>query len=311
FILGNLYTSGIFLGLEEIRYSNMLHYLPAYLTLILSLIFVWVFKLGVTGAITASLISAMTAFVVATRHLKREFEIIIPAPREAIWSVGRLGVVYAISHMLLQLNYKADVLMLQKMRPAAEVGFYSIGVSITEQLWLIPFTIGLVLLSRTANDTDNTGAAQRTALLLRIGVMLGVAGSIVLWLLAPLLVPLVFGKPYIASVPIIQAILPGIVIFIIFRLLESHLAGMGKPYLAIWALVPSLLLNIGLNLWLIPRYGAIGSAWATNISYASATVVYVAIYLRTMKTTLWELFIPGRQDIEKARRIWKERKKKR
>lgn len=310
FILGNLYNSGIFLGLEEIRYSNMLHYLPAYLTLFLSLLFVWVFKLGVTGAITAALISSVVAFVVTTRHLKREFEIKVPAPRNAIWSVGRLGIVYAMSHMLLQLNYKADVLMLQKMRSAAEVGFYSIGVSITEQLWLIPFTIGLVLMSRTANDTDNPGAAQRTALLLRIGIILGVIGSIALWVLAPLLVPVIFGKPYLASVPIIQSILPGIVIFIIFRLLESHLAGKGKPYLALWALIPSLILNIGLNLWLIPRYGAIGSAWATNISYASATIVYVAIYLRTMNTTLWELFVPGRQDIEKAKRLWSERKNK-
>lgn len=297
FILGNIYSSGIFLGIEEIRRSNMLYYIPAYLTLFISIVLVWILKLGVVGAISAALISGVITFSIASSHLINRFGISVPAPRSAILSVGKLGFVYAITHLLLQLNYKADVLLLQKMRLPAEVGFYSLGVSVTEQLWLIPYAMGLVLISRTANDTDPASSAQRTSLLLKTGFLLGAVGSVILWFVAPWVIPLIFGKQFIASVPVVQSILPGIVIFIIFRLLESHLAGMGKPWLAIWALGPSLLVNLILNLWLIPLHGALGAAWATNISYALATIVYVAIYLKTIKTTLRAMFIPTKEEI--------------
>ncbi|MHC4390422.1 MAG: hypothetical protein ACYS22_03785, partial [Planctomycetota bacterium] len=37
--------------------------------------------------------------------------------------------------------------------------------------------------------------------------------------------------------------------------------------LPLWSMLAALA-NVGLNLWLIPRYGALGAAWATGISYA-------------------------------------------
>lgn len=308
FFLGNIYLSGVFLGLDEIRRSNFLYYTPAVFTLVFSALMVFVFKLGVVGAIVAALLGGLLTFLVAVVQLHRRFGIGVPAPRNVLFSLGKLGFVYALSHTLLKLNYKADVLLLQKMCPAAEVGFYSLGVSVTEQLWMIPFAMGLVLMSRTANDRDQELAGRRTALLLKTGLTMGVLGALFLWLLAPLLVPLIFGAPYLASVPVVRAILPGIVIFIVFRLLESHLAGMGKPHLALWALVPSLALNMGLNLWLIPRYGALGAAWATNISYAIAATVYVAIYTKTLRISLFDLFVPTRHDLEKVKQLLAKRK---
>lgn len=309
-ILGNVYSGGVFLGLEEIRRSNRLYYLPATLTLLLNVLLVWWLGLGVTGAIGAVLVSSSAVFGITLFQMVRRFGWVFPAPRDVVMKVGRLGVVYSFTFMLLQLNYKADVLLLQKMRPAAEVGFYSLGVSVSEQLWLIPFAMGMVLMSRTANEANATVSARRTALLLKAGVVLGAAGSVVLWLLAPRLIPLIFGEGFSASTEVVRAIVPGIVVFVVFRLLESHLAGLGKPWLALWALVPSLVINLALNWWLIPGYGALGAAWATNISYSVATVVYTLIYLRHTGTSAMQLFVPSAEDWQLARELLKGRKKR-
>lgn len=40
-------------------------------------------------------------------------------------------------------------------------------------------------------------------------------------------------------------------------------------YLTVWAAV----LNIGLNIWAIPRYGAIGAAWTSLVSYGSIFLI--------------------------------------
>jgi O-antigen/teichoic acid export membrane protein len=42
-----------------------------------------------------------------------------------------------------------------------------------------------------------------------------------------------------------------------------------------WMMIPATLLNVGLNLVLIPRYGAIGAAWATVAAYGFLAVGYL------------------------------------
>ena len=42
----------------------------------------------------------------------------------------------------------------------------------------------------------------------------------------------------------------------------------GKTQMFVWTMVPPVVLNIGLNLWLIPQYGLMGAVWSTVIAYA-------------------------------------------
>ena len=42
----------------------------------------------------------------------------------------------------------------------------------------------------------------------------------------------------------------------------------GKTKMFVWTMVPPVLLNIGLNVWLIPIYGLMGAVWSTMIAYA-------------------------------------------
>lgn len=51
----------------------------------------------------------------------------------------------------------------------------------------------------------------------------------------------------------------------------------GKTHKFVWALVLPVVLNLGLNILLIPKYGLIGAVWATIISYSLAIII--ATYL--------------------------------
>jgi Na+-driven multidrug efflux pump len=55
---------------------------------------------------------------------------------------------------------------------------------------------------------------------------------------------------------------------------------MGKPQLSIYIFVPALILNIVLNLLLIPAYGGLGAAIATNISYLFGAIGYWIVFAR-------------------------------
>lgn len=47
----------------------------------------------------------------------------------------------------------------------------------------------------------------------------------------------------------------------------------GQTHKFVWALVVPVILNIGLNLFLIPTYGLMGAVWATILSYTLAIVI--------------------------------------
>ncbi len=51
----------------------------------------------------------------------------------------------------------------------------------------------------------------------------------------------------------------------------------GKTGMFVWAMVPPVILNIGLNIWLIPTHGLMGAVYATVVSYALGLVIALAL----------------------------------
>jgi len=51
----------------------------------------------------------------------------------------------------------------------------------------------------------------------------------------------------------------------------------GKTQMFVWAMVPPVLLNIGMNLILIPKFGLMGAVWATLAAYALGLVAALVI----------------------------------
>lgn len=287
--LSAIYAGGVFLAKEQMRKANLINWLTALLTLVLASVLVWMLKLGVNGALFSLMFSNLLVSAYAVNLLRKEYTITLSLRNPLIYNMIRLGVVFALSFLMIQLNYRIDILLLQWLADAKEVGLYSLGVSIAELLWQIPLAVSVVVMTRSANSTDTALMNANTARLLRLSLIAGVVLSLAIYLTAPLVIPLIW-PAYIQSIGIVQTILPGIVILIVFRILSGQLSGMGKPNVAIKALAPSLVLNILLNLLLIPRYGGIGAAIATNISYLTGTLIYVLLYCRITGTSLAALF---------------------
>ncbi|MBU2649365.1 MAG: flippase [Bacteroidetes bacterium] len=276
--LAALFSGGIFLGQEQIRRANIIRWLPVLLDLILVVVFVYFLKWKVQGALLALLIAyaAVSSWAIIT--VNREHPAGIRFDLPVIKRIVGKGIVFAMAFFIIQLNYRIDILILESLTTAQEVGYYSLGVSIGEVLWQLPLAIGIVLMSRTANAEDQDEMNITTAKLLRLSFLAALLASIVLFLLAPVLVPLIWGKEFLPSVPLLQYILPGILFFSVFRIIGSRLSGIGKPEIAIYVFAPALVLNVILNYWWIPLYGAMGAVMATNASYILGSVAFLIVY---------------------------------
>ncbi len=293
-LLTNVFAGGIFLGKEDIKTASILNAGPTILTLLMTILFVWVLKMSVLGAFTAIALANLVMFFITYRIIIVQFRYKLTWKyHEGIMkSMIKLGIVNAIAIFIMQLNYRLDILMLKKLSTLEEVGFYSLAMQIAEQLWHIPYAIESIVLSRSANtDTSKDLAVHRTvASIFRVSLLIGLLSGLVIFFVTPYIVPLVFGQEFVKSVVMIQVVLPGILVLVGFRILNSRLTGMGKPQIAIYTFMPALVINFILNLFLIPRYGGVGAAWSTNVSYAAGSFIFVIIYSRMVKMPLGEIF---------------------
>jgi len=291
-LLTNVFAGGIFLGKEDIKRASILNAGPTIMTLLLTVLFVWGLNMSVLGAFTALALANFIMFFITYRMVIVQFRYNITWKyHEGIMkSMIKLGLVNAIAIFIMQLNYRLDILMLKKLSSLEEVGFYSLAMQIAEQLWHIPYAIESIVLSRSANTKNDPSLHRTVASIFRVSLLIGLVSGLFIFFIAPVLVPLVFGQEFVKSVAMIQVVLPGVLILVGFRILNSRLTGMGKPQIAIYTFMPALVINFILNLFLIPRFGGIGAAWSTNASYAAGSIIFVILYSRMVKMPLREIF---------------------
>jgi O-antigen/teichoic acid export membrane protein len=290
FVLCNVFAGGIFLGRQEILRANILNAGPTVLNLIFVIFFVLVLRFSVRGAFIALFLGNLCMFFFVFFFIRKSYHITWKYHEGIMKSMIRLGVVFAFSIFIMQLNYRVDIILLKKYSTLEQVGLYSLAVQIAEQLWHVPYAIETIVLTRSAAASDEQASNRTVASIMRVSFLISIFLCGVVYLVVPYLIPLIFGKDFTKSVPMICGILPGVLVLVIFRILNSRLAGMGKPQVAIYCFIPALIINLILNILWIPGYGGMGAVWATNASYGAGCIIFLFAYSWKIKMSIIEIF---------------------
>ena len=290
FVLCNVYAGGIFLGKQEMLRANILNAGPTVLNLIFVILLTGILKMSVRGAFLALFFGNICMFFFVFSIIRKSYRITWKYHEGIMKSMVRLGIVFALSIFVMQLNYRVDILLLKKYSTLEQVGLYSLAVQIAEQLWHIPYAIETIVLTRSAAAKDEQASNRTVASIMRVSFLISIFFGGVVYFAVPSMIPLIFGSEFSRSVPMIRGILPGVLLLIIYRILNSRLAGMGKPQVAIYSFLPALVINLVLNLHWIPRYGGMGAVWATNISYVSGCIIFLFAYSYKVKMPVLEIF---------------------
>jgi len=148
-------------------------------------------------------------------------------------------------------------------------GVYVLAVQMSERLWMLSQATGTVLYPRFSAMHGNP--VERYRLAIKAGIIVGgvtLAGSIVLAVAIYFLLEPIFGAAYKATFAPFLWMLPGVVMWGVARMYSNCIAAAGKPEWNLCAVLLSAIVNILANVLLIPRYGVIGAAIASSISYA-------------------------------------------
>lgn len=179
------------------------------------------------------------------------------------------------SGVLVVFALQADRLLLLRLAGEAVAGIYAAAARFTEVLYALPMAMGTVLLPRLTalKQTDGDGywrLARKTAVILMAGGVVLAAG---LSFSGHWLLPWLLGEKYRAAGAVLAVHSWSLVFIALVSLRSRLLIVEGRSR---WVLVMSVgtaLLNLGGNLWLIPRWGAVGAAWAAVGAWGGSALV--------------------------------------
>lgn len=189
----------------------------------------------------------------------------------------RFGLAIHPGIVLLLLHLRLDLFLLQTLDGLEAVGLYSLAVMLAEALWLAPEAAALAATPHLvrAGPTEDAAVTLRAA---RVNVAMTAGLSLLLATVALPLVSRVYGAAFMPAVPALWALLPGIVAMAAQRSCGIFLVKQDRPWLISGLLGLAVGVNVLLNLVLIPRWGVVGAASASSVSYvlsAAAFVVWV------------------------------------
>jgi O-antigen/teichoic acid export membrane protein len=179
--------------------------------------------------------------------------------------------------VVLNLYAYVDGVMLGVMRGNVETGFYAAAYRTYEGMSYLPSIIAAVLTPRlsdlfVSNRTDHRlvalrGLAGAVALALIVG-----GGAYVL--ATPLLVAL-FGSPFAPAAAPFRILCLGLPLVFAIWVLHAITISVNRERLLVKTALVGLTVNVGLNLYVIPRMGADGAALATVVGELVSTTILV------------------------------------
>jgi len=196
-----------------------------------------------------------------------------------------------LSGLAVYLYSKTDQLMLGAMNKNAELGYYAAAVKISEICDFLPMIVSASIFPKLANLRERNYEEYLSKFQIYCDTMmlfwLGVA--IPISLLSPWIVHLLYGEKYAKSAAVLA-----IYVWAQFGsnfgvARNTYFTIEGQLRYSLYLTVVGSILNVGLNLWLIPKYGAFGATAATLITYFYVIILvnFMIKELRPFGKLIW------------------------
>ncbi len=190
----------------------------------------------------------------------------------------RHGFLFTIMMAANVIYSKIDIIMLEKMIGSVEVGYYSGATKFIYPFMFISSAFMTAIfpkLAKHSEEKDKFRNIQNTALYYLGGI--GIFLSISLYLGADIIFQFFFGDKYDNSIPIFKILVWFLAIVFLYGPISNSLVAKNRIKFLAYLNLFMIILNVVLNLILIPDYGAKGAAMTTivcEILILLGTVLY-------------------------------------
>lgn len=192
---------------------------------------------------------------------------------------------------------QSDLILCNYFLGNGPTGVYSVAVSLGLPITMIASVVGTLTFQRVSADDDRTRRIANTNRTVRILVPTVTTLAVAVGVSAVWVVPFVFGAQFNAAANALILLLPGLVAISLELVMMNFLGGEGSPPIVYWAPIAGLVLNLGANLFVIPRWGIDGAAVTSSVAYGAVFALLLAYYLRWTGSRLREVLVLRGDDV--------------
>lgn len=260
---------GVFLVFAMIKVTFILQQAPL-------IAFVWV-MLAESGLVTVILLIVMDKRGPSVATLRVSAERAKSLLKDA-WPL-------ILSSIAVMIYMKIDQIMLGQMIGDEAVGIYSAATRISEVWYFIPMAIvasvfPAILEAKKRSEELYYARLQR---LYDLMVVISVAVALPMTFLSTPVVTLLFGEAYLESGAVLAIHIWAAVFVFLGVASGKWFLAENRQILSFQRTALGAVANVGLNLWLIPVYGAVGAALATVLSYGIVVFFADLLQIETYK----------------------------
>ncbi|HEY6069044.1 MAG TPA: oligosaccharide flippase family protein [Gaiellaceae bacterium] len=248
------------------------------ITIAATVLLVVVFDKGPLGVLVGNFTGTLlvyAALLAYSRHaLGLQFD------RTLYRAMNRFGLPLVPSAVALWLTNFSDRFFLVKLTDVHEVGLYSIGVRVASAIVLLLTAFRLAWPAFAYSIEDDREAGRTYSFVLTYVVYVCCWLALALGLLAPWIVRLITTRPFYPAQNVVAPLAFGVAAFGAYVVVQIG-TGRSRQTRSNWLVTGvAAVLNIALNLTLIPPFGRMGAAVATVAAYS---LLFVAMAWRAQR----------------------------
>jgi PST family polysaccharide transporter len=196
-----------------------------------------------------------------------------------------------LSGIAITIYMKIDQIMLGQMIGDEAVGIYSAAVRVSEVWYFVPMAIvasvfPAILEAKKRSEKQYYDRLQR---LYDLIVWLAIAVALPMTFLSTAIVSLLFGDAY-AQAGSVLAIHIWAAVFVFLGVASGKwFLAENRQILSLQRTVLGAFANIILNSLMIPKFGVLGAAWATVLSYATAAMFADLVHIETHRMFMMKI----------------------
>jgi stage V sporulation protein B len=182
-----------------------------------------------------------------------------------------------------------DTLILTYFRSLSEVGIYNVVVP---TVMIIQFfasaiaTVSFPMISELWARRKKKFLEQGVKMLLKYSFVILIPAVLIVLFFSRLILSLMFGEQYVPGTLTMQVLAVAIIFLSLHSIISPLFAGTGRPKIAMRIIIQGAVLNVLINFIAIPRYGMLGAAVTSLLTYAYIFIVSVVKLKQFIKVEL-------------------------
>jgi O-antigen/teichoic acid export membrane protein len=247
------------------------------------------FGWGVSGIIISYVISSFGALIYLTVVCREYYNFSIEEYWITLKRLTIFGSQIVVTNIVGAVNYQADILITGFFLTATDLGYYAVSVGLSRFIWLVPEAVQKItypLTSSLCADQSKDAIQVMIDKSMKYTAVIIIPITFACIIFSGDIILLIYGSNFSYSVVPFMILVIGTSIFGIAKCIGGSMAAAGRPDIGFKLGFLSAVLNVTLNLILIPIFGIVGAAIATTVTFILLTCVGQFFIQRILHYTL-------------------------